>query len=687
MNGPQEQKIEVKPSTLVNLVVDVGAGRYRVPQFQREYVWTKKKVIELLDSIYHEYPIGSFFIWKGPPEHNRLFRQTVELNVPPVKENDSVSFILDGQQRIVSLYVTLNGLTVNETDYSRICFDLQKEAFTDRVADGKRYVSVCDIWGPNAVTLMRRVEGGGLGAFERCFQVLRTYPISIVEVRDKDLPAVCKIFQRINQSGKRLDRFDLISAMTFTSDFNLRERFKSDLVKRLERTHFGAISPVVVTQLLALLKSGQCTERDEFSLTTGDIKGMWSSAVDAILLAADTLRMNLGVVNASYLPYDALLTLLAYYFMKSKVRSLPAKHLQWVSEWFWRASFSRHYGSAGPTQMGRDRELFDALIEGRVGHFDPGVKLTVENLLETRMTWTATATRNAFLCLLAAKKPVHLVNNSPLDLVNGGISDFTSNEKHHIFPHAYLLRNGPSGADIHALPNFCFLPAELNKRISDSDPATYFKEFRSENPQCDTALRTHCILDNEDAGIQSNDYLRFLRTRAQLILEEIERLCGKITVPREGERLVTIESLEGQLRDLIHRVLVQGRGENYWKTNIPPDVREEAKKRIGAVPGRLAGGKAEEVLSARTRLDFCNVMDYVKIVENGANWGYFEKTFHRKQDLRAHMENFNNYRNAVMHNRQMTELAQRSGEAAILWLRMILSPDQEEAEPELPEVE
>jgi hypothetical protein len=52
------------------------------------------------------------------------------------------------------------------------------------------------------------------------------YPISVVEVKNKDLSAACKIFQRISQSGKRLDRFDLISAMTFDPDFDLREKFK-----------------------------------------------------------------------------------------------------------------------------------------------------------------------------------------------------------------------------------------------------------------------------------------------------------------------------------------------------------------------------------------------------------------------------------------------------------------------------
>ncbi len=84
---------------------------------------------ELFDSIYKEFPIGSFFIWRAGREHNDLFRHAVELDLPPVKPNDDVAFILDGQQRITSLYVTLNGMQVQGTDYSKICFDLQDEKF------------------------------------------------------------------------------------------------------------------------------------------------------------------------------------------------------------------------------------------------------------------------------------------------------------------------------------------------------------------------------------------------------------------------------------------------------------------------------------------------------------------------------------------------------------------------------
>ncbi len=667
----QQRKIEVKPGTLLNLIADVEAGTFRIPQFQREYVWPKSKVRELFDSIYQEFPIGSFFLWVAGKDHNHLFRQIIDLGIPEVGEHDNVSFILDGQQRITSLYVTLKGRSVNGTDYRHIVFDLKEQNFKDRPPDNKRYVSVSDIWGPEAMKLSRKIDEEYVDAYDRCYEVLRTYPTSVVEVRDKQLADVCKIFQRINQSGKRLDRFDLISAMTFTDDFDMREKFKSDVIAPLEKKLFGSIKPAIVTQLLALFKHGQCTERYEFSLTTDDIQENWKSAVDAILLAADTLRKNMGVVNADYLPYAPFMTLLAYYLMKSGKRSLPQEHLDWVKQWFWRSSFSQYYGSGGPTKMGRDKLMFDELIEGKLPVFEVSVRLSVGDLAKTRMTWNSSAVRNAFLCLLATRNPVHFENNGPLDLVNN-ISDFTSNEKHHIFPKAFLDREGPDNAEIHAIPNFCFLPADLNKRIRDGEPNKYIPDLRVKNSDFDAAARTHLLPTGADSGISNNDYLAFLKARGELILEEIGRLCGEISTPRREERQQAIEELETRLRNCIHHVLNHHVGAKYWKQTVPPAVRELAQERIDSDLKKHPNLDPFQLNMPRSKLDYVNVSDYRTIIENSANWKLFETMFLRKDDFCSYLEKFCEYRNTVMHSRQMTELVKMNGEASMLWFDTVL---------------
>ena len=70
------------------------------------------------------------------------------------------------------------------------------------------------------------------------------------------------------------------------------------MVGPLEAERFGRIAPSILTQLLALVKHGQCTERYEYSLTATDIQTHWKGAVEALRLAADTFLKNMGVLIA-----------------------------------------------------------------------------------------------------------------------------------------------------------------------------------------------------------------------------------------------------------------------------------------------------------------------------------------------------------------------------------------------------
>jgi hypothetical protein len=678
----KQRNIQVVSSTLNNLVVAVERGDYRVPQFQREYVWERTKVIELFDSIYKEYPIGSFFLWKAGREHNRLFRNSVELNIPPVANDDDVSFILDGQQRITSIYVTLMGLTVQGTDYARICFDLAEEKFLYTEPNDRRFIRVADMWGENALKIGRRIEDRFGPAFDRCYEVLRTYPISIVEVRDQDLPAVCGIFQRINQSGKRLGRFDLISAMTLRPDFDLREKFRNDILARLNERSFGEIAPTAVTQLMALVKKGSCAERVEFSLTADDVAEMWPKIVRSILLAADTLRQCVGVQNAEYLPYHAQLTLLAYLYAKSGRRSLTDAQLDWVKKWFWRSSFAQHYGSGAPTKMGRDKDLFDALISGRRPTFDVAVNLTADVLVGTKMTSSASAVRNALLCLLAQRRPVRLSNNIELDLIDGGISDFTNPDKHRIFPPAMLSKDTSEEGRVHALPNFCFLPAAHNSRFGSEKPSKYIPELARENPRFAHAAHIQLIPTQSDSGLYDDDYVQFLQKRSQLIIDEVERLTGQKDAPPADERAKAIDHFENRLRDLIHSTLVECRGQDYWRSCIPNDIRRETEKRIAYTLRKQPQLAPEHFSSPRDKLNFCNVNDYIKII--AVNWDHFKHFFRTFKETERHFEAFADFRHTIMHNRPLTELTQRAGELALIWLGTVV-PDASQSTSLVPE--
>ena len=78
------EKIKVDRASLALLMMQMREGLIRVPRFQRDFVWERKKIQELLDSIYKEYPIGTIFLWEAPSQYNHLLRTVDYLSQPPM---------------------------------------------------------------------------------------------------------------------------------------------------------------------------------------------------------------------------------------------------------------------------------------------------------------------------------------------------------------------------------------------------------------------------------------------------------------------------------------------------------------------------------------------------------------------------------------------------------------------------
>jgi hypothetical protein len=203
------------------------------------------------------------------------------------------------------------------------------------------------------------------------------------------------------------------------------------------------------------------------------------------------------------------------------------------------------------------------------------------------------------------------------------------------------------------------LPAELNKRILASRPSIYFAELRAENTRFEEATKTHLIPVGKGAGISNDDYLEFLKARSQLIIQEVERLTGVSTAPSEDQRFQSIKRLELRLRALIHNALNEGHEQGYWIKAVPEDVRVEVEKRIEKALRKQPDSRKADFEGGREKLDFCTLADYAKIVRIRSNWPLFEPVFRRASDFERHVEALSEFRNALMHNRPLTEISRR----------------------------
>jgi len=670
------------------LLNDMETGNLQVPRFQREFVWPLTKTRELLDSIYKEFPIGTFFLWRAPAGSQPLYRPLGDMGIPEPKPGMPVSYILDGQQRLASLYVAIKGIRVEWRDYGRICIDLETatqydqkkeedskdEIFVYRSSDNRRYVAVKDLVGPDNLTIYNNILQNWQPAFNKASNLLRNnYPFSVVWIQEQTLEDAIVIFQRINQAGQRLSRYDLVCANVWTDDFDLRKRV-ADLNRGYALQGFGAIDETIFTQTFALILKDQCTTVAELSLETDEILGVWTGVLRALHLAIDFVVNNLGVRHAEYLPYSGIIVVLAYYFYHAPTSAITAKEREALWNWFWRVTLSERYSATSPSRMAEDAKKLRTLIDGQEVVFNYPSTVTPESVARTRMTSTTSSLRNAALCMLALKQPRNLKDGSPVNLKDSFFSNLKSPERHHVFPVGYLRSRDIPATQVHLLPNFCLIPADLNREISNRAPAQYFAEYQSVNPEFAAAAESHILPVAPAGAVWKNDFNAFIEERAKRIADELNRLlvggCAEITVRLETPPVSEVDTLEIRLRDFIDHVLTAYLGPNYWKQAMPGDVIVDVKELIADLLSRHPYEDQAQFLSARRRLDFCDVSHYEKIILK--NWRQFEGSFQRKEEFERHSSAYRKLRNCVQHNRKPTDIEQKNGEAAMLWFEKII---------------
>jgi uncharacterized protein with ParB-like and HNH nuclease domain len=118
------------PLTINEVINDIHSKKYLLPSIQREFVWSPEQITMLFDSLMRDYPISSFLFWKVPKEkasefkfyeflreyHQKDNRHNPKANI---SGNDDVMAVLDGQQRLTSLYIALKGTYANKIAYKK----------------------------------------------------------------------------------------------------------------------------------------------------------------------------------------------------------------------------------------------------------------------------------------------------------------------------------------------------------------------------------------------------------------------------------------------------------------------------------------------------------------------------------------------------------------------------------------
>lgn len=524
------------PGTLQynTLIANIEQGIVKIPQFQRKFVWSIEQTAKLLDSILKGYPIGSFILWETK-ERLRSIRDIGNIQLPEPPEGYIVQYVLDGQQRMTSLYVSMMGVKITGDDKRTIDYS---EIYVDFEASMDEEIVITDISGRNMDELIKFTDllNGGYKMFakyptygeklERYSNAFKTYLFSTILIKDAPIDIATEIFTRINVGGKPLSVFEIMVAKTYDSirNFDLSEKYDA-LIERLQNSNcnYDTISSSTVLQAVSVCLTKECSKKQILKLNKDDFINIWDHVINALESAVDYFRGFYRIPVSQLLPYDSLLVPFTYFFFHHKDIPLDKKQ-EYLQDYFWRVVLTSRFSTSLEAKIGQDIRKIDLILSDQHPGYDEPVDITPEYLCNHGWFATGTAYIKGFLCILAYQQPKSFANNALVNISNSWLKQANSKNYHHFFPKAYLAKRNFENWEINHIANITIVDDFLNKRsIRDRAPSKYIADYQKINPDLEATLATHLIGPIEESGITNNDYDKFFNHRLQHFSNEFRK--------------------------------------------------------------------------------------------------------------------------------------------------------------------
>lgn len=518
-----------------HLYLQVQTGNIKIPQFQRDFVWSVEASAKLLDSIVKNYPIGTFIFWESS-ETLRAVRNVGNLNFVQKPEGASVKYVLDGQQRLTSLVAGLTGQTITRAngkidDFSRIYVNLiAKDDEANIVTDVStlldlQYISLMDMMEAKFAVLKKYPEQL-VDKIQKIKEKITTYQFPIVSLNNAKIDIATEVFTRINTSGKSLSVFDIMVAKTYdeAQGFDLSEKYRA-LIDELKAVGYDTMPNTVILHLIALLlnENQECDKGAILNLDKKKFIDIFEDAINAIKSAIDYFKLQYGIAVSRILPYHILIVPFAYFFYHHQGQPTGEMATR-LRDLFWRCALSERYSASTESKLSQDIKKVDLILKGQAPTYDWTVDTSPEYIIKNGTFATGKSYIKAILCLYASFKPKSFDTNSDVNLSNDALKQSNSRNYHHFFPKAYLKKLGKYDDDtINHVLNITMIDDELNKvKIRDKKPSEYMAFCQAQNDKLTETMKTHLIDDLQNFGVWQDDYDVFIKQRAERVSQEIK---------------------------------------------------------------------------------------------------------------------------------------------------------------------
>jgi len=559
--------IEVKQVNLFELLDDVRKGLIVIPDFQRDFIWELRQIEELLNSVINGYFIGSILLLESSLDNQRfaprLIRGVQQDQINRHGHN-TIKYILDGQQRITSLYYSFFEPDVPlSDDRNFVCkfyirpdvldiFGLEDpkdivrrlrlgrelkdklfEIYKSQYGVDIKYLPTIGIF-KNKETFEAYINSNSsltnsyIDKLREIFDRIQRYTIPVItlptETSDED---IVNTFERINRTGTPLNIFELAVARYYPIGINL-----NTLKNRIKNRPFlGILDEVSILKVMALLKDLEPKSQNLLRLVDvrnsspqvlAEFNNLWERAVGYLDVALDRVRRVYGAVkikigkkNIDLIPYTTMIVPLAVMLYEIEKRGNPAALYNKVDLWYWSTVFSQKYTHAADTKSFSDVKVMQNWFANPQEKPDltPNFDYVKSEMLKGARS---SALGKAFYN--------QLILNNPMDLLTGQPITISECQVDHIFPSS---RFGRAADNIF---NLTLLDKNTNQKKRDKLPADFLNDcLSSHGNDTNSLMRTlesHFISAKALEALKQNNLDEFIQARAENF---IGILKGKLT--------------------------------------------------------------------------------------------------------------------------------------------------------------
>lgn len=594
----------------ISTILDkIDENQLFVPAFQREYVWKREDAKKLLDSLIKEYPTGTMLTWEtnNPPElkGKHVYNE----------KQGAVRILLDGQQRITTLYLLIKGeippyytpQEVGQNDTRGLYVNIETLELeyhsAAKMKQEPRWQNITDIFKRKirAKDIIRQLEDKGETVSRDLDDRIDDHMRKIENIIERDFPEqtipvkanvreAIDIFYKVNASGVSLTEAELALAQISGYWPQARDIFKAKLVE-LEKTGFVLKLDFVVYVLLGCLYHlGSDMKKLHGPENNENIRAAWQKLDSQVLdYVVNIMRSHAYIdhtdeINSVY----ALIPIIVYCFNKQGKHPSDTEIRKMV-KWFYYSQIRNRYISQLPQKLDRDLKI----IAESVSPFDDLLSVIAE---ERRLEinpeeFIGHDIRHPLFGLtrwyFKSRGAVCFTTGLALRQNMGKKYQL---ERDHIFPFALLKKNGYGKENrikyslAQELTNRAILTSVANRSKSDKEAYDYLSGVKKAFPK---ALTLQCIPDDESLW-QLDRYEDFLAARRKILAVELNQFLEGITKTEESALPVTLEEMieEGENDELEFKSSLRW---DYKQGALNKKLEEVILKSVAAFANRQGG--------------------------------------------------------------------------------------------------